>query len=256
MQEWNLELYRQFEDERTRPAQALLARIPLTTADNITDLGRGPGNSTALLVERFTEARVTGVDTSPSMLASARARLPGCDFIEQDMASWRPALAQDIVFANASLQWVGGHLQLLPRLMGQLVAGGVLAVQMPNNREEPSHRAMREVASRAKWRGRIPDAAFSRVGILSVADYYDLLAPLATDVDIWQTRYYHVMPSLAAIAEWLRATGLRPFLDPLTPAERDSLLDDYLQAIAPAYPPRADGRVLLAFPRLFIVARR
>lgn len=140
--------------------------------------------------------------------------------------------------------------------MGKLTAGGVLAVQMPNNREEPSHRAMREVASKAKWRDRIGAAAHSRVGILSAADYYDLLAPLAAGVDIWQTRYYHVMPSLTAIADWLRATGLRPFLDPLTAEEQDSFIQDYLQAIAPAYPPRADGRVLLAFPRLFIVARR
>lgn len=115
---------------------------------------------------------------------------------------------------------------------------------------------MREVASKAKWRDRIPQAAHSRVGILSAADYYDLLAPLAASVDIWQTRYYHVMPSRAAIADWLQATGLRPFLDPLCAAERDSFVQNYLQAITPAYPPRADGRVLLAFPRLFIVARR
>lgn len=107
MQEWDPELYRQFEADRTRPAQELLARIPLMTAANITDLGCGPGNSTALLVDRYADARVTGVDTSPGMLASARTRLPGCDFIEQDMASWRPAQAQDILFANASLQWVG-----------------------------------------------------------------------------------------------------------------------------------------------------
>lgn len=256
MQDWNPELYRKFENERTRPAQELLASIHLPNAANITDLGCGPGNSTALLVERYSDALVMGVDDSARMLASARARLPACAFLQQDIMSWRPAQLQDIIFANASLQWVSDHQSLLPRLMRQLKQGGVLAVQMPNNREEPSHRGMCQVASQAKWSDRIGLTAHDRMGVLGVDDYYDLLIPHARIVDIWKTRYYHVVPSLQAIADWMKSTALRPFLELLGPSEQDDFIRDYLRAIAMAYPPRADGRVLLDIPRLFIVARR
>ncbi|MET0517868.1 MAG: trans-aconitate 2-methyltransferase, partial [Burkholderiaceae bacterium] len=130
-----------------------------------------------------------------------------------------------------------------------------LAIQMPDNREEPTHRAMRELAALAPWAERIGDAAALRTRILSLDDYYDLLAPLAA-VDTWRTASQHPMASPARIVEWLRGTGLKPFVDPLTEAQRAGFLAAYEARVAAAYPPRTDGRRLLAFPRLFIVARR
>ncbi|HEY0208146.1 trans-aconitate 2-methyltransferase [Acerihabitans sp.] len=256
MPDWNPTLYRQFEAERTRPALELLSRIPLTAPARITDLGCGPGNSTQGLHERFAQAAVTGIDSSAAMLDDARARLPHCRFSQEDITAWRPAAAQDIIYANASLQWVADHETLFPRLFSLTAPGGCLAVQMPDNRDEPSHGEMRRIAQEMPWRQYIGEAAGIRVRILRAQQYYDLLAPEAVAVDIWRTTYFHVMPSVGAIVEWLRATGLRPFLERLDATLQSSFIERYRQALVSAYPARADGTVLLAFPRLFIVATR
>jgi trans-aconitate 2-methyltransferase len=254
--DWNPALYRRFEDERTRPAQDLLARVPLSRAARVVDIGCGPGNSTELLLERFPEASTLGLDSSESMLASARARLPHCRFELADVSAWQPSSPPDLIFANAVLQWVPDHESLFPRLLSALAPGGVLAVQMPDNLDEASHRLMREVATAGPWSSAIGDAASVRARILSVADYYDVLVPHGARVEIWRTTYQHPMSSAAAIVDWLRATGLRPFVDPLSEPQRSAFLSEYEQRITKAYGPRADGQRLLAFPRLFIVARR
>jgi trans-aconitate 2-methyltransferase len=254
--DWNPELYRRFEDERTRPARELLARVALEAPARIADLGCGPGNSTELLVQRFPGAEVIGVDNSEAMLASARARLQGCRFELSDIAAWQPGAAPDLIYANAALQWVGDHERLIPRLFAQLAPGGVLAIQMPDNRDEPTHRLMREVAEIEPYATPIRQAAVVRTKILPLDAYYDLLVRDAAEVDVWRTTYQHPMASAAKIVEWLRSTGLRPFIDPLPDDLRSAFLGDYEQRIAQAYAQRADGRLLLAFPRLFIVARR
>jgi len=253
---WNPALYRRFEDERTLPAQHLLAHVSLERAAHVVDLGCGPGNSTELLVERFAEASVTGTDTSQAMLESARQRLPQCHFELSDVGSWQTAVEPDLIFANAVLHWVPGHDQLFPRLFAALSPGGELAVQMPDNLNEPSHRLMREVASVGPWASELGDAARVRPLIAPADSYYDLLAAEASAIEIWRTTYYHPMASPADIVDWLRATGLRPFIDPLSNAQRTAFLVEYERRIAEAYPARADGRRLLAFPRLFMVARR
>lgn len=256
MSEWDAALYRQFERERTRPAADLLDRCPPIQPRHIVDLGCGPGNSTELLVHRFPDAVVTGVDLSADMLAEARARLPECRFESADIARWQPTTAPDLLFANASLQWVADHAALLPRLLDHLVPGGILAVQMPDNRNEPSHAAMREAASEEPWAAFVSGSAAMRVGVLDAAGYYDLLAPKSRTLDLWRTTYQHPMASAAAIVAWVRSTGLRPFLEGLPEAHRPGFLSRYEGLIEAAYPPRADGQRLLAFPRLFIVAQR
>lgn len=256
MADWNPALYRRFESERTRPAIELLARVPLDEARCVVDLGCGPGNSTELLAARYPQAEVIGIDSSAAMLASARERLPRLRFERADVADWQPARAPDLIFANAVLQWVPGHDTLLPRLFSLLAPGGVLAVQMPDNLDEPSHRAMRELAALPPWSQWLAEAAALREKPLSFAAYYDLLAAHADSVDIWHTIYRHPMASPEAIVDWLRSTGLRVFVDPLPEAERAGYLSAYRARIDAAYRARSDGRRLLDFPRLFIVARR
>jgi trans-aconitate 2-methyltransferase len=256
MLDWNPALYRRYEDERTRPAQDLLARVPLSGAARVVDLGCGPGNSTELLVQRFPTAQVTGTDNSEAMLASARARLPQARFEFSDISTWQPELPPDLIYANAALQWVPDHEALIPRLFAALAPGGVLAIQMPDNRLEPTHRLMREVAAEAPWAQAIGDADKLRTELLGIDGYYDLLAADAAKVDVWRTVYQHPMISAGAIVEWVRGTGLKPFVDRLTPELQGSYLAEYERRIALAYPPRADGRLLLAFPRMFIVAQK
>ncbi|OON36543.1 trans-aconitate 2-methyltransferase [Izhakiella australiensis] len=256
MVDWDPQLYRRFEAERTRPAHELLARVSLTRANFISDLGCGPGNSTELLFTAWPQATVTGIDSSPAMLEQARARLPLCRFTSADINHWRPAEPQNLIYANASLQWLSGHETLLPALVSQLAPAGVLAIQMPDNLDEPSHSLMREVASDGEWRDLIPPAAAQRKRLLSAENYYDLLSACDCHVDIWRTTYYHVMPSAAAIIDWLKATGLRPFLAGLDASQQARFLSSYQARLSTAYPARQDGSCLLAFPRLFMVAQR
>ncbi len=256
MSDWNPALYARYEDERTRPAAELLARVPLVEATRVVDLGCGPGNSTELLARRFPQADVLGIDNSEAMLASARKRLPQARFEFGDIGRWTPDVAPDLIYANAALQWVPDHETLIPRLFAALAPGGVLAIQMPDNRAEPTHRLMREVASEAPWQEPIGDADRLRTELLKLGGYYDLLARDAAHVDVWHTIYQHPMASAAAIVEWVSSTGLKPFVDPLDADLKASYLAAYERRIADAYPPRVDGKLLLAFPRMFIVARK
>jgi trans-aconitate 2-methyltransferase len=250
MLDWNPALYRRYEDERTRPAQELLARVPLAEATRVVDLGCGPGNSTELLVQRFPTAQVTGTDNSEAMLVSARERLPQASFELSDIATWAPRSteeAPDLIYANASLQWVPDHAKLIPRLFDALAPGGVLAIQMPDNRQEPTHRLMRAVAAEAPWAEAIGDADRLRTLLLDLGGYYDLLAQGAAHIDVWHTIYQHRMADAAAIVEWVRGTGLKPFVDRLGADLQASYLDEYLRRVDEAYPARADGKRLLAF---------
>jgi trans-aconitate 2-methyltransferase len=256
MADWNPALYRRYEDERTRPAAELLARVPLTEATRVVDLGCGPGNSTELLARRFPQADVLGIDNSEAMLVSARERLPQARFEFADIGRWSPDVAPDLIYANAALQWVPDHETLVPRLFAALAPGGVLAIQMPDNRAEATHRLMREVASEAPWKAPIGDADKLRTELLTIGGYYDLLARDAAAVDVWHTVYQHPMAAPAAIVEWVSSTGLKPFLDPLSADLKTSYLATYEERIGRAYPVRSDGRCLLAFPRMFIVARK
>jgi trans-aconitate 2-methyltransferase len=254
MSDWSPSLYARFEDERTRPARDLVAQVPLNTARRIVDMGCGPGNSTELLVARWPEAATVGLDTSPAMLDEARKRLPQASFALADANTWRPEPGTDLVFANAIYQWLPNHLDVLPAVLAALGEGACLAVQMPDNLAEPTHRLMREVAADGPWAERLKDAA--RLPLPAPHVYYDTLKPFARRVELWHSIYNHVLADAAAIVEWVKSTGLRPFLEPLAPDERTAFLADYTARIARAYPATIDGKVLLRFPRLFIVAVR
>jgi len=248
---WDADQYSKFADERLRPARELLARVPHHAPARIVDLGSGPGTSTALLVERWPGARVTGVDSSSEMLERARRDHPTIEWVQADVATWQPQEPVDVLFANAVLHWIADHERLVPRLFAALAPGGALAVQVPDNENEPSHRAMRDGPEPLREK---LAAVRPRGRVLSTAAYYDLLAPHAERVDIWRTTYEHVMPDADAIVEWVKGTGLRPYLEALSQSERIEYLDAYARSIEHAYPRRADGKVLFSFPRLFFVA--
>ena len=176
--DWTASQYLKFEDERTRPPRDLLAQVPLRSAARVFDLGCGPANSTELLIERFPDAEVIGLDSSPAMLAQARERLPKAEFKQADLTTWTPPAATDLLFGNAVFQWVPDHDAVLARLLQSLSAGGVLAVQMPDNTDEPALALMREVAGKGPWAATLAKANPARVELPRPGDYYDLLRPL------------------------------------------------------------------------------
>ena len=254
---WSPQQYAAFEDERTRPSRDLVAAIPGTAGGRMCDLGCGPGNSTEVLAARFPDGVVEGLDSSPDMVAAARARMPGVRFAVADLQAWDDPGPFGALLANAVLQWLPGHAALLPRLAGRLAPGGSLAVQMPDNLDEPAHRLMREVAACGPWAAKLAGAAGMRTGMGTPDWYYGVLRPSCSRVDVWRTTYHHVLPGGAdAVVEWFKGSGLRPFLAPLDGAERAAFLDRYRAAVAEAYPALPDGAVLLPFPRLFMVGTR
>lgn len=254
MTDWSPSQYLKFADERTRAARDLLARVPLVAPSRVYDLGCGPGNSTVLLADAYPSARITGIDNSPAMIQAARAALPGVDFALADVSGWIPDDAPDLLFSNATFQWVPNHLGVIERLLRKLTKGAVIAVQMPDNLMEPSHRLMAEVAEQGPWAAKLKAVAAARAVLPAARDYYGRLRPHCTQFDIWHTAYNHALDGVAGIVEWVKSTGLRPFLNPLDEDERLGFLAAYQARLAEAYPPNADGTVLLRFPRLFMVA--
>lgn len=252
---WSATQYSLFEQQRTRPVRDLVAAIPLASAHTAVDLGCGPGNSTEVLAERFAEATLTGLDSSDDMLRDARQRLPNIAFELADIGNWNPSQSYDVILANASLQWVPDHASLYPRLVSLLNPGGVLAVQTPDNLEEPAHRLAREIAASAQWVDRI--GGVKHPDRHPAAYYFELLRPHCAEVDVWRTTYHHPLAGgHGAVVEWFKGSALRPYLQNLDEAGQQAFLDAYLQAISQAYPALDDGTVLLPFPRLFIVATR
>jgi trans-aconitate 2-methyltransferase len=279
---WSAKQYVAFEAERTRPVRDLLAALPQIQARSVIDLGCGPGNSTEILAALFPVAEVSGIDSSPDMIQAAQRRLPKVRFRVLDIEAWcsedrggedgsgkdrsgdaRRSNAQpgfgpfSVILANAVLQWLPNHAHLLPEFIEKLASGGALAVQMPDNLDEPAHRLMREVAAAGPWAAKLAAAAAARPALASANWYYELLRPLCAKVDLWRTTYYHSLPGgAAAVVEWFKGSGLLPFLESLETDERAAYLAQYTAAISRAYPALADGSVLLPFPRLFLVATR
>jgi trans-aconitate 2-methyltransferase len=251
---WNPQTYLAFADERTRPAVELLARIPDEAPARVIDLGCGPGNSTATLRARWPAAAIEGLDSSPEMLAQAKASGVAATWIEANVATWQAAKSYDVIYSNATYQWLGDHPVLLPRLIGFVKPGGTFAFQVPHNMDAPSHALMRETAAAGPWATRL--ARVREVAVLTPADYYAILRPHAAAIDIWETEYLHVLTGEDAVYHWVSGTGLRPFVQALDGAERDTFIAAYKQKLLAAYPPRADGATLFPFKRLFAVARR
>lgn len=254
---WSARQYTRFEDERNRPVRDLLAQIRTAEVKTAVDIGCGPGNSTELLIERFPGADVSGMDSDADMIAAARKRLPAIAFELADIATWQPSARYDVILSNAVLQWLPRHETLMPSLIGRLAPGGSLAVQMPDNLDEPAHVLMREIAADGPWAGKLAGAAGSRAPRHDADWYYRVMRDSAAAIDLWRTTYHHPLAGgAAAVVEWFKGSGLRPFLAPLDEAERGAFLARYQDAVAKAYPALPDGTVLLPFPRLFFVATR
>ena len=253
MPSWHPAQYLLFGDHRTRPARDLLAAIPAEAPGDVVDVGCGPGNSTSLLVERWPEAGVVGVDSSPAMIERARGSLPGIRFFEADLREWRPPAPVDVVFSNATLHWLDDHPPVLAHVLGWLAPGGTLAVQMPANFDQPSHSIMRELAASPRWRARV--GGVLRAGpVAAPEEYWRLLGSLGS-VDIWTTEYLQVMEGENPITDWVRGTSLRPVLDRLGDEAGAEFVAEYADRVREAYPRQADGTTLFPFRRIFIVVQ-
>ncbi|RDW83462.1 trans-aconitate methyltransferase [Coleophoma crateriformis] len=256
--DWSAAQYLKFEEERTRPSRDLLSQIPLKAPKSIIDLGCGPGNSTAVLAEQFPDAQIEGVDSSADMIEKAKKTLPSVDFSLQDLTTYVPKEPVDLLFSNAVFHWLPSkeRINIIANLIKSQRSGGVFAFQVPDNFTEPSHAAMRSVAEQKPWAATLSSLHPALPQFQSAQEIYNQLQPLCSSINIWHTYYYHVLEDHQAIVEWVKGTGLRPFIDPLSEEERKSYLEAYLNRIKEVYPSSQDGKVLLRYPRLFMVAVR
>jgi trans-aconitate 2-methyltransferase len=256
MPSWDADLYLKFANERTQPAIDLISRISLPRPGRIVDLGCGPGNSTAILHQRWPEADIVGLDSSKEMISAALQAHPDWKWVEGDIANWVAAGPFDLAFSNAALQWVANHADVLPRLLRQVHPQGVLAIQMPAHFRSRVHELLLETARDPAWRQRM-HGAITAIAMGEPSFYYDLLQPRTSKIDMWETEYIHLMDSHQAILEWFRGTGLRPFLEALESEEEIVRFQHlFLSGLQTAYPAQKDGHVLFPFRRLFIVAYR
>lgn len=255
MTDWDPAQYLRFAGPRLRPAVDLLSRIELDEPARIYDLGCGSGSVTRLIAAHWPKARVTGVDSSPQMLALADASgLPNLGWLQHDLVDWQAESPAHLIYSNAALHWLPDHRQLFPRLLSQLAPRGVLAVQMPRNFPAPSHAAIADTVRAGPWRGRL-EPLLRESPVASPHWYLDLLTGAGAVVDLWETEYFSVLEGEDPVLQWTRGTWLAPLLAVLPEEERTSFERAYAERVAEAYPRRTDGSTVLPFRRLFFVAR-
>ena len=250
---WDPAQYLKFAGPRLRPALDLLQRIAIETPATVYDLGAGAGNVTRLVAARWPDARVVGVDGSAEMLAKAAADNPGIEWQQADLGTWRPERPATVIYSNAALHWLDDHDRLLPNLFAALAPQGILAVQMPRNFGARSHTLITETALNGPWRQTL-EPLLRPSPVAEPAFYYDILAPRAAHLDIWETEYLQVLDGVNPVKEWTKGTWLLPLLAALEEPERERFETAYAERVAAAYPPRRDGKTLFPFRRMFIIA--
>lgn len=143
--------------------------------------------------------------------------------------------------------------QMLSDMMGLLNPSGVLAVQVPQQAKHPVQQILQQMAKSEPWREKLQARTFYT---LSESEYYDQLSERSTDFRMWETVYFHEMPSHESILEWYRGTGLRPYLAQLQESDRPIFEQELLEQIKQTYPVQKNGTILFRFPRLFWIARK
>jgi trans-aconitate 2-methyltransferase len=255
---WDPVRYLRFAGERARPFAELVARIAAESPATVVDLGCGEGALTASLAQRWPSARVTGIDSSASMLAAAAAHaVPGrMEFALGDVREWQPAGPVDVLVTNAVLHWVPGHDELLARWAGSLAPGGELAMQVPGNFRAPTHTLLADLCRSPRWAAQLAGAGPRSDAVLEPAGYYDVLTAAGLTADVWETTYLHVLTGPDPVLDWVRSTQLRPLLALLGDDDGAEFTAAYGAALREAYPPRPDGTTLLPFRRIFAVGSR
>lgn len=256
MADWNPELYLKFQSERDKPAMDLIGNIELDKPDRIVDLGCSPGNSTLLLRSRWPEAEIVGIDRSPSMIAKAREVCPGASFLTMDMCGDLTHLGPfDIVFANASLQWVSDQASVIPCLLGLVGPKGVFAAQIPQFDQMPISEVIRKVVMSSRWSTSLGDVD-PGFHFNPDASYYEWLSASDVAVRMWSTDYFHVMDGHDTIIDMIRSTGLKTYLEHINADDVPMFMGSIKEGLMKVYPRQSDGKVLFPFKRLFVSARK
>lgn len=249
--DWNPGAYARFHDLRLRPGLDLLNAVGQMGAGDVIDLGCGNGALGEALSARAAGREVIGVDTSPAMLAKARQSKGYTTLQQADIRDWHPRSAPGLIFSNAALHWVGEHEQLLPRLARTLAKGGTLAIQMPHQNKQPSHRVWLSLAEEL-YPERVEK--MGTPGVMAPVKYDELLAPMG-QFRLWETEYFQRLSAESGshpVRRFTESTYARPILEALDAKEKDDIISRYEEVMHAAYPVRKDGTVLFPFRRMFM----
>ncbi len=254
MHTWDPDRYLTFADERSRPFVDLLARVGASAPSVVVDLGCGPAPSPRCWPAAGRTPRSSGSTRArrwspgrPPDTGGSTSRSPTC-------ATGPPRTSRvDVLVSNATLQWVPGHLDLLPRLVERVAPGGWLAFQVPANFDEPSHTIRRDLAAEPPYAEHTAGVAVPSSHDPAV--YLELLAGLGLAVDAWETTYLHVLTGEDPVFTWVSGTGARPTLQALPSGLREEFEAEFRRRLRAAYPVTPYG-VVLPFRRVFVVAQR
>jgi trans-aconitate 2-methyltransferase len=251
---WDPGVYLAFADHRGRPFYDLLSRVNVAEPRRVVDLGCGPGNLTLSLSQRWPDAVIEAVDSSPEMVAAARER--GVDAALGDVTAWSPKPDTDVVLSNAMLQWVPSHVELLVRWAGELAPGSWIAFQVPGNFDAPSHQAVREVARREPFANSLSDLRFSEGKIVETpVRYAEILTGAGCKVDTWETTYIHELAGENPVLGWISGTALTEVKSRLSAQEYQQYEQQLIPLLTEAYPARPGGSTFFPFRRIFVVAQ-
>lgn len=255
MNDWNPELYLKYNRERLQPTIDLVRRIEVENPESIVDIGCGPGNSTQILNQRWPNARITGIDNSPAMIQKAKADYPDQEWLLLDAGKDSINEKFDLVFSNATIQWIPNHSALIEKFASMLRDNGVMAIQMPLFFDMEIAESIAEVASDPRWSEATEDVE-NLFTIHHETFYYDQLSKHFSNIELWTTSYYHIMESQDAILEMIRSTGLKPYLDRIPEEDVHDFETLVLNRLMNDYPDQEDGKVLFPFKRLFFIAQK
>jgi len=254
--DWNPNLYLKFDKERTQPSIDLVSRIDIDHPSKIIDIGCGPGNSTQVLVQRWPDSDIIGIDNSPAMIEKAKKDYPNQEWQLLDAGTDKIAGKFDIVFSNATIQWIPDHAKLLKKLHNILSDTGIMAIQIPLFWDMPLGKAISDIGENSRWNSETKGVT-SLFTIHDPSFYYDILAEQFHSIEMWETQYVHILSSQLSILEMIKSTGLRPFLDRLeNEDDKNSFETMVLKEIKKDYPLQKDGKALFPFKRLFFTAKK
>jgi trans-aconitate 2-methyltransferase len=254
--QWDPQQYVRYADERGRPFADLVKRVGATAPRRVVDVGCGPGQLTASLAQRWPDAAVEGIDSSPQMIESAApVATSRLTFRVADAGTWQPPADADVIVSNATLQWVPDHPSMVAGWAKGLPADGWLAFQVPGNFDSPSHMLMRGLAESDRWRDALSGVLRHHDSVGEPGEYAQLLLDAGLAADVWETTYLHVLTGDDPVLQWVRGTGLRPIMAALGPDDYAAFETDFAAQLRQAYP-RTEHGTTLPFRRIFAVGHR
>ncbi|MDR1108896.1 MAG: methyltransferase domain-containing protein [Spirochaetaceae bacterium] len=252
MKDWNPDNYLAFRNERTQPSIDLVEKIDLKNPKNIIDIGCGPGNSTQILLNKWPDSAIIGLDSSISMIEKAKKDYPHQTWIQGNAENITDENKYSLVFSNAALQWMDNHELLIPKLWNIVEDNGAFAAQISNLKRMPIYEVINTVLNKTRWNHQVKK---HELNYNELGHYYELLSKYTREIILWETNYFHILPAIQRIVDFVHSTTLRPYLDQLNSEEEKKEFEaDILEECKKRYKEQSNGKVLFPFHRIFIIA--